>query len=205
MDTKFWEPGKVIVMREIWRNKVYSVIPLRVVQDSTNWSAHYLPPQTRCLWPHTLEGETIRLPIDEWVLYGQAWSSSDVLYLIKPGAGYTVIAFWDHEFAFDHWKINLEEPMRRTQHGFDYMDQTLDIIISADRSSWRWKDEDEVLEAQARGIFTAEQVSELYQRGERIIQAMQNNASPFNGGWENWKPDPTWRTPLELPQGWEQV
>jgi len=138
-------------------------------------------------------------------LDGEVWSNSDVLYLIKPGSGYTVIAFWDNEYIFDHWKINLEEPMRRTQLGFDYMDQTLDIIVNADRSSWRWKDEDEVREAQARGIFTAKQVRELYQRGERIIQSMLNNEAPFDNNWENWKPDPTWRKPLGLPLGWEQV
>jgi hypothetical protein len=202
---KLWEPGKVIVIREVWQNKVYSAIPLRVVQDSTSWAALYLPPQTRCLWPHTLAGETIRIPTAEWVLDGEAWSSGDILYLIKPGSGYTVIGFWDAEHVFDHWKINLEEPMRRTQVGFDYMDQILDIVVSADRSAWQWKDEDEVREAQARGIFTAEQVNELYQRGERIIETLRNNQTPFDGGWEKWTPNPAWRTPLELPPGWERL
>lgn len=202
---KIWEPGQVIVIREIWQNKVYSVTPVRIVQDSVSWSALYLPPQTPCLWPHTLEGETIRIPTDEWVLDGSPWTSSDVLFLVQPGSGYTAVGFWDDDYLFHSWKINLEKPMHRTPLGFDYMDQLLDIIVSADLSTWRWKDEDEVRQAQALGIFTAEQVSELYQLGERALQEILANDPPFDGNWENWKPDPDWRVPLELPQGWEQV
>jgi hypothetical protein len=202
---KLWEPGQVIVIREIWQNKVYSVTPVRVVQDSMSWSALYLPPQTPCLWPHTREGISMRIPTDEWVLDGGAWTSSDVLYLVQPGSGYTAVAFWDDDFNFNSWKINLEKPMRRTRHGFDYMDQLLDIVVSADRSTWHWRDEDEVSEAQARGIFTAKQANELYQLGERAVQSLLANEPPFDRGWENWKPNPAWRVPLELPSGWEQV
>ena len=202
---KFWEPGQVIVIREIWHNKVYSVTPVRVVQDTANWSALYLPPQTTCLWPNTPEGDTIRIPTDEWVLQGGPWTSSDVLYLIQPGSGFTAVGFWDDDYLFRSWKINLEQPMRRTPLGFDYMDQLLDIVVSADRSTWHWKDEDEVVQAQAVGLFTADQVRELYQLGERAVQNLLANKPPFDGDWENWKPDPAWRVPLDLPLGWDDV
>lgn len=202
---KFWEPGQVIIIREIWLNKVYSVTPVRVVQDTTSWSALYLPPQTPCLWPHTHEGETIRIPQDDWVLDGGPWTTSDVLFLVQPGSGYTAVGFWDDDYMFHSWKINIEEPMQRTRSGFDYMDQLLDIVVSTDRSTWRWKDEDEVRQAQALGIFRAEQVNELYQIGERAIQSILANEPPFDGNWEDWQPDPAWRTPLDLPEGWEQI
>jgi len=202
---KLWESGQGIVLREVWRSKVYSIIPVRVAQDSSSWSALYLPPQTSSLWPHTREGVTIRIPVDKWVLNGGPWEGGDVLYLVQPGLGYSATGFWDDDHVFDHWKIDLVEPVRRTLLGFDYMDQLLDIIVSADRSTWRWKDEDEVREAQARGIFTTEQVSDLYQRGERALEAILANEPPFDGGWENWKPDPDWRVPFDLPKGWEHV
>lgn len=202
---EFWKPGQGIILREVWHNKVYSAIPLRVVQDSFDWSALYLPPRTISLWPHTREGVTIRIPVDEWILDGGSWEGGDVLYLVQPGSGYTAIGFWDDNHIFDGWKIDLGEPVRRTSLGFDYMDQLLDIIVSADRSTWRWKDEDEVGEAQARGIFTAEQVNNLYQRGERALQAMQANEPPFDVEWENWKSDPAWRVPFDLPEGWEHI
>jgi hypothetical protein len=202
---KLWEPGQVIVVREVWCGKIYSAMPHLVVRDSESLSALYLPPGTPCLWPHTRAGETIRIPTNEWVLDGEAWTTSDVLNLVQPGSGYTVTAFWDEKHIFDHWKINLEEPMRRTPIGFDYMDQMLDIIIDADRSTWHWKDEDELEEAQTRGIFSAQQAHEIRARGERVLQSMQANQPPFDGGWEDWKPEPAWRTPLELPQGWDSI
>lgn len=202
---KLWEPGQVIVIREIWLNKVYSVTPLRIIQDTNRWSALYLPPQTRCLWPHTRDGKTIRIPQDDWVLDGEPWTTSDVLFLVQPGSGYTAVGFWDDDYKFHSWKINIEEPMRRTPLGFDYMDQLLDIILSADRSTWRWKDEDEVHQAQTLGLFTAEKVRELYQIGERAIQSILANEPPFDMAWENWTPDPAWRKPLDFPQGWEQI
>ena len=174
---------------------------VRVVEDTASWSALYLPPKTP--WPHAKEGKTIRLPTDEWTLDGGPWTSGDVLYLVKPGTGYSAIAFWDEVRNFDHWKINLEEPVRRTPLGFDYMDQPLDIIVIGDRSTWRWKDEDELRQAQALGIFTADQVDELYQRGERAMRSMLANEPPFDRGWETWQLDPTWCVPLDLPSGWE--
>jgi hypothetical protein len=202
---KLWKPGKVIVIREIWQNKVYSVAPVRVVRDSIRWSALYLPPQTPCLWPHTRAGVSIHIPSNEWILDGGAWTTSDVLYLVQPGSGYTAMGFWNDDYTFHSWKINLEQPMHRTSLGFDYMDQILDIVVSADRSTWHWRDEDEVRQAQEQGIFTAEQVRELYQLGERAVQSLLANEPPFDNDWEHWRPNPTWREPLDLPPGWEQV
>ena len=202
---KLWESGQGIVMREVWQDKVYSIVPLRVAQDLGSWTALYLPPRTQSLWPHTREGVTIRIPAAEWVLDGGPWEGGDVLCLVQPGLGYTVAAHWDNDHSLDHWKIDLVEPVRRTWLGFDYMDQLLDIIVSADRSMWRWKDEDEVREAQARGLFSAEQVGDLYRRGERALQALRAKEPPFDGGWETWKPTPDLRAPFDLPDGWEQV
>ena len=202
---KLWEPGQGIVMREVWHDKVYSIFPARVVQDSSSWTVLCLPRQAIALYPHTPEGVPLRLPQDEWVLDGGPWTGGDVLYLVHTGVGYTFTGSWDDDHIFRGWKIDLVEPVRRTPLGFDYMDQLLDIIVSADRSTWRRKDEDEVREAQARGIFTAEQVSDLYQRGERAFQAIRANEPPFDGDWENWRPNPAWLVTFDLPQGWEQV
>ena len=202
---KLWRSGQVIVIREIWQNKVYSVAPVRVVKDTAHWSALYLPPQAECLWPHTREGIEIRIPTQEWVLERGPWSSSDVLFLVQPGTGYTAVGHWDDHSRFDRWKINLEQPMRRTPLGFDYLDQLLDIVVSADRSRWYWRDEDEVHQAQALGIYTAEHVRELYELGKRALQDLLTNKPPFDGNWENWKSNPAWHVPMDLPPGWDQV
>jgi hypothetical protein len=202
---KLWEPGQGIVMREVWLNRVYSIFPVRVVQDSSNWTALCLPKQAIALYPHTRDGIPIRIPQDEWVLDGGEWQGGDVLYLVHAGLGYTFTGWWDDDHIFGGWKIDLVEPVRRTPIGFDYMDQLLDIIVSADRLTWYRKDEDELQEAQARAIFTAEQVSDLYQRGERALQMILKNEPPFDRGWETWNPNPAWLVTFDLPQEWDQI
>lgn len=192
-------------MREIWRNKVYSIFPVRVVQDSPTWVALCLPRQATALYPHTQEGADIRIPQEEWILDGGPWQGGDVLYLVHVGMGFKFGGSWDENHIFQGWKIDLIEPIRRTVLGFDYMDQLLDIIVSADRSTWYRKDEDEVQEAAARGLFTAEQVRDLYQRGELALHMILNNESPFDRGWESWRPNPAWLVTFDLPQGWDRV
>jgi hypothetical protein len=202
---KRWKPGQGIVMREVWRNKVYSIFPVRVVQDSSSWTALCLPRQAMGLYPHTREGVPLRIPEEDWVLDGEPWTGGDILYLVQAGAGYIFTGWWDDGHIFGGWKIDLVEPVHRTRLGFDYMDQLLDIMVSADRSTWCWKDEDEVKEAQERGIFTADQVSDLYRRGERALRIIQMKEPPFDRDWESWSPDPVWRVTFDLPQGWERI
>ena len=192
-------------MREVWRSKVYSIFPVRVAQDSPAWTALCLPRQAVALYPHTHERVPLRIPEEEWILDGGRWTGGDVLYLVHVGVGYKFGGSWDDDHIFQGWKIDLIEPVRRTSLGFDYLDQLLDIIVSADRSSWYWKDEDEVQEAQARGHFTPEQVSDLYRRGERALQLIRKNEPPFDRAWENWRPEPAWLATSDLPQGWERV
>ena len=192
-------------MREVWRNRVYSIFPVRVAQDSSTWTALCLPRQAVGLYPHTRERVPLRIPEEEWVLGGEPWTGGDVLYLVHTGFGYKFGGSWDHNRVFQGWKIDLVEPVRRTALGFDYLDQLLDIIVSADRSAWYWKDEDEVQAAQARGHFTPEQVSDLYRRGQDALQLILRNEPPFDRAWESWSPDPAWLATFELPSGWEKI
>ncbi len=202
--TKLWEPGQVVVVREVLKGKIYSAVAMRVVQDAPDFSVLYLAPQTPYLWPHTSAGESIRIQTEHWVLREEPWPFGDTLYLIQPGSGYTVTAVWN-EVIFDFWKINLEEPMRRTELGFDYMDQMLDIIVTPDRSSWRWKDEDEIQLALERGILSKEQARGLYQLGESAVQKLQSKQPPFDKDWDKWKPELSWRASLHLPKGWDRL
>ena len=93
--------------------------------------------------------------------------------------------------------------MRRTDAGFDYIDQMLDITAVPDLSSWQWKDADEVEDAVALGIISAGKAAELRVEGEKVINWLQSGKSPFSS-WENWRPDPTWAIPV-LPKGWDEV
>jgi uncharacterized protein len=99
------------------------------------------------------------------------------------------------------WYINLEDSLRRTDMGYEFTDQWLDVIVKPDLSAWQWKDEDELAEAVTLGIVTKEKAAFLYQEGERVANWILSGKSPFNG-WENWNPDPSWKVPV-LPEDWD--
>ncbi len=198
-----WKPGDAIVLREVWRGKVLSIVPVRVVQDASDLVALYLAPRTLCKLPQTSDGEWLKFPVEQWTL-GDTIMTGYALSFVKPGAAHTLIAVWDERHFFDHWKVDLIQPMRRTSIGFDYLDQILDIIVSADRSEWYWKDEDELRAAQLKGIVSPQQARELFTEGERAIGSMRANQPPFDREWEKWSPDSAWKIP-DLPQGWDFI
>jgi hypothetical protein len=202
-----FQRGDAIVLREVWRGRVYSVAPVRIVLDRSDLIAMYLVPQTVSKFSASRDGAPLRIPQDEWWLKEDAWLSQgqDILFLHTPGAAHTLVLSWDEQHRFDHWKVDLQQPLSRTAIGFDYMDQMLDIIISADRSEWRWKDEDELAEAQRRGVWSEQDAKAIRAEGERVIELMRANRPPFCNGWENWKPDPSLMQVPGLPAGWEIV
>ena len=78
----------------------------------------------------------------------------------------------------------------------------LDIVVSPDRSEWRWEDEDEVLKAVELGLMSPERAGELRAEGERALEKLLAHKPPFERDWDAWRPDEAWPTP-KLPNGWE--
>ena len=88
--------------------------------------------------------------------------------------------------------------MQRVDGGFDYTDKMLDILVAPDRTSWRWKDEEEVDKAVKLGYFTAEEVAELYRTGREAADQVMAAEPPYDWSWSDWRPDPEWGVP-QLP------
>jgi predicted RNA-binding protein associated with RNAse of E/G family len=80
--------------------------------------------------------------------------------LQRPGDGYAVWVFWEGpERHFDSWYINLQEPFRRSELGYDTQDLELDIVVLPDLS-WQLKDDDVSEERILEGRYTVEQMRE---------------------------------------------
>jgi hypothetical protein len=103
-----------------------------------------------------------------------------------------------------HWYVNLQDPLRRTPLGFDYLDQELDIIVSPDLGDYRWKDEEGFAELQRLGRIDPAKAARLRAVGERIIQERYAPDSFFRQGWEQWSPPPHWTVPT-LPLKWHEL
>ncbi|MBI4727981.1 MAG: DUF402 domain-containing protein [Acidobacteria bacterium] len=196
-----WAPGEHIVLREIYLGRIWAARPVVVVRDSPDVMAFWTPPGTRWQVPTTREGARLDLQPDDWVLREVPFTLG-TLRLAEPGVGHSVCVFWEGE-EFLAWYVNLEEPLRRAPLGFDYLDQKLDLIIHPD-GLWEWKDEDHLAEAVRRGIVAADQASAIRREGERVLERYRAKDSPFSDGWERWRPDPAWTTPV-LPDGWDRA
>ena len=203
---RYWSPGDQIVYREVWRGKVWTARPVTVVQDAPDLVVLYLCSGTRWKLPGGSRSQYAHLLLTgEWQLVDVTWMWGDTLFLIRPGEAHAVHAMWRHEpREFRDWYINLQEPLRRTAIGFDFMDQELDIIVKPDLSGWVWKDEESFQNDLETGLITPDQAREIRAEAERVLERVCAKASPFSDGWEAWHPPAGWPIP-SLPEGWDKV
>jgi len=192
----FFGRGDVVVVREIWKDRVWKARPWLVVHDEPEQLALYIPTGTPTKVP---PGSGI--PRDEWTLEDGVFTN-DTLRLTTPGAAHSVLLFWN-EGEFEGWYVNLERPLERTALGFDYLDRELDIHVRPDRS-WEFLDEDEFEEAQDLGVIQPAEAAAVRAEAERVIESIEAWEAPFCDGWERWRPDSDWVVP-SLPSGWESV
>mgnify|MGYP002260227886 CR=1 FL=1 len=202
-DVNRWTPGEIIVMRGVWKGKLWWACPAYIVQDTPGLLALFWPVGTSTRSP-------ARRPTVEDELYNRIeledrnWTDNDVLSLNRPGSAHSIELMWQAGTRkIRCWYVHLQEPLRRTEIGFDTMDQMLDIVISPDRSSWCWKDEDEFNEAERIGVYSHAKAHSIRQEAERVVELLNANASPFCDGWENWTP-PAGLTIPKFPLGWDQ-
>jgi predicted RNA-binding protein associated with RNAse of E/G family len=71
--------------------------------------------------------------------------------------------------------INIDSAYERTRFGFDTWDMFLDVVVEADRKSWRYKDEDEFDDA-----IKADLIQHVRCRSSGTIGSMTNFARPMH-------------------------
>ena len=205
MNHSHWNPGDTVVLRGVVLGKLAWAMPCVVVQDTDERIALYW--RTGTHWKNVENHATLQemLSSETPKLFDFIWDKTDVLMLVSPGESHSVWLMWEQgHVKLNCWYINLETPFRRTPVGIDVMDQELDIIISPNRSTWRWKDEKAFEALVDGGVFSIEEARAICTEGERVIQRALANESPFCDGWEKWLPPKEWTIP-ELPQGWDEV
>jgi hypothetical protein len=196
-----WEPGDPIVIREVWNGQVFEARPASVVADLPLQTTLFVPPFVRCGVAIDDADVELRFPDRPWHLYVRERGNFGVLSFAWPDTPYSVLLLSGSDGSPQGWYVNLQTPLERTPIGFDTVDHLLDVLIPLDRSSWTWKDEDELAEGVALGLFTEVDAAWLRHWGERAVEHVLLRLPPFDEAWEDWRPDPSWPTP-ELPPGW---
>jgi hypothetical protein len=191
------------VLREVWHGRVFAARPTVVVQDDPGQSAFFLPGGVRCGRPVGDDGAELRVPDRPWRLEVRPRGPQPILSFAWPETPYAVL-LWTAGDERRAWYVNLQAPLRRTPIGFDSVDHALDVVIELDRSSWRWKDEEELVEAVAHRLFSENEAAEFRRWGERAVERVVGGEPPFDHDWTTWRPDPAWPEP-RLPDGWDRV
>lgn len=129
------------------------------------------------------------------------YGGGPLLIIWRPGRTHAVHVHWKSEsWQPDGFYVNLQAPMTETATGFETTDLFLDIVVDADLN-WRWKDEDELEEAVAVGRITAREAEAVRLEGERVVADIEARRWPFDGSYDNWRPDPAWPLPI-FPKDW---
>jgi hypothetical protein len=159
------------------------------VQDTAATTVLWLPPGSTYAIGDDLFGN--------WT-YEERLLERGQIRVTHRGEPYSVFLFTNHDGSFRGWYVNLERPHRRSELGFDYEDELLDVWIQLGREP-ELLDEDELEEAVQRGFVSAEAASEVRSTAARVLVE-----PPWPTGWEEWHPEPGWQLPLLTP-GWEKL
>ncbi|MER6127490.1 DUF402 domain-containing protein [Streptomyces sp. NPDC001795] len=123
-----------------------------------------------------------------------------VLLWKAPLAHFSVNAFYslDAGCSLRNWYINFERPSVRHAYGFDTFDLFVDLVVDADLSTWRWKDQDEYAQARRLGIVTDTDHAQVEEARAQAVAWVTERSGPFSEAdrWAAWRPDPTWPTPI---------
>jgi hypothetical protein len=196
--------GENAILRGVGK-KVLWAFPTTVVQDTSELIALYMP--AGVLGKNVKQKPTPKeyLVEEKINIFDCQWNRTDVLFLIVPGDSFSTYVMWDTGTKnLDCWYVNLQEPIRRTKIGFDTMDNTLDVVISPDMTTWNWKDGDEFTEAQTVGYYSAEKAREIWAEGERAVKLITSERRSMYEKWVTWQASPEWSIPKLSPL-WDKV
>jgi hypothetical protein len=197
-----WEPGSVIVERQVWHGQIAAAFPTVVIEDTASHLVTFMATGAPFGFVEEMRYPS---PSGRHPRYGiERWRGHGMLAIVPKTGCVSVQHYWRGESrSFTSWYLNLQEPMRPTAIGFDSQDLELDIVISPDRD-WSLKD-GELLDQRVReGRWTADEA--------RLIRAIAHRAIEdvlvpgrwwWEPCWSTWRPDGI-EAP-GLPDGWRDA
>lgn len=201
-----WNENNRVIIRNIARSDgtVTTAVPTIVLVDE-DLLALYIPTGVNYKNNWVVPPEERAAAIDTVVpsaqrQYRDLMMQNDSIRLYLPGCGYSIGLSFDGQGEFISWYGNLEAPFVRTPIGIDTRDFALDVIAYPD-GHWQWKDEAEFARRLELGIDTVEHQARVRAAGQEFIQRFEQNAWPFNQGWQEWKPQKQHPIPT-LPENW---
>lgn len=192
--------GDTALLRSIYGGNVRWCWPHHYVGEWNGRLGIYCQPGTQGKLMKRVAGKGY---LDYWVsgapAFDYIWDTTHVLRFMRAGDRHTVELFWDTEWSFLGWYVNLQAPLVVRGGRLDTTDWALDVVVDPN-GVWAWKDEDDFERAIELGVFPDDEaVADVRAEGERVLAER-----PWPTGWEEWRPPAEW-IPLTLPDDWHVV
>lgn len=204
-----FEPGSMIVAREVWHDLLWAARPAVVVSDDGVELVHWSPAGTvgcfatsrffpgRDHLPRE-ERQLVSLQTKQWHYRGVPARGTKLTF-VRDDSWASIEATWNPDGSFAHWYVNFQRPIARTSSGYDTLDLVIDIMVARDWT-WTWKDEEPFRAAIRREIFDADVEVAIGAEAERIQEQIESRSGPFDSRWIDWSPPREWPAPA-LPNG----
>jgi hypothetical protein len=197
-----FHPGELVVRRFLHSDRrIAAVQAARVVSDDDRGLLLFVDIGAQSMRRTDLAGAPTRhLPVADELAMPTMLSPvrrADFrsLLLLPPGAPHSVSWSWLADGTFAGWYANLETPARRWPGGVDSFDQTLDVLVAADRS-WYFKDEEDL------ATLDPAEAATVRAEGARLGKLAETASFPFDGTWLDFTPPAQW-SPATLPSWWD--
>lgn len=184
-------PGERVVIREVLDGKVWTARPVEVIEDSERQLVTYLAPGNEYAYPEGVEHGRVCFTMwlaRDWELGTRVFEPPGVLRIAPRQAPFEVFADLREGGGVQRWYVNFEQPLERTALGFDTFDETLDLLVAPDCSSWTRKDEDELELARSMGFYTDAEVARIDAACRAVEEALGRGAVPWDLTWASWRP-----------------
>ncbi len=198
------QPGDVVALRYITTDqRIEMAWPCRVVQEADDLLALFIAAGSQYkAGPKRSAAEKRAGSSNASPPHEFTWRN-DTLRLMFPGAAHSVSLFFETAGATRRllrYFVNLEEPFRRNEVGFDTQDHTLDVVVTPDLA-FTWRDEAELDSHVGFGFYTRNLAMAVRAEAQRVIDAIAQGNHPCLHGWARWAPDTAWSVPT-IPPEW---
>lgn len=186
-----FEPTGTVDQRPAWFGRSWLDMPVRVVADTDQALALYIP-----------VGQRFEFPDGDWPAEGGVhpwlerndggWDGNGCLMVHPPGEHFAIWHFWDGpDRELKYWYLNIQTAYRRTTDGVDTQDLELDLIVFPD-GTWRMKDWDLVDNKVRWGIFSDELAAWVRDYGTALGQRIDAEGPWWDTSWASWTPPDGW-------------
>jgi len=195
-----FEPDRTIVVREQWRDRLWSAVPHRVVRSDDETLVSWVPTGAVAVWSSNRDlPPAAGLSREERKLLAlqtcevhpvERPEAPDKLFFHRRDRWSRVNLGWDPRTgSFNGWYVNFERPPAADDDGITSMDLVIDIWVDPDRS-WRWKDRDDFDRAISDGIHPPEVRPMIEAEATRVIAEIDRASGPFAPEWADFHADP---------------